>query len=61
MCNQERNEMGRWIESPSVDSSRRPDPPHNCYEWAVPYEFNDDGRDYHGYECAKCRRFIEAS
>jgi len=34
---------------------------HNCYEWAVRYEFDDDGRDYHGYECAKCGGFIEAS
>ena len=34
---------------------------HNCYEWAVRYEFADGGREYHGYECGKCGGFIEAS
>lgn len=33
---------------------------HECSENAVPYEFFEDGRRYHGFECKVCGKHLQA-
>ena len=33
---------------------------HSCEDHVVPYEFYDDGRRYHGWECGLCRAFVQS-
>ncbi len=34
-------------------------PDHDCYDHAVQYEFYEDERRYHGWECAQCGELLQ--
>ncbi len=44
------NKMEKEIEST---------PDHDCYDHAVQYEFYEDERRYHGWECAQCGELLQ--
>lgn len=33
--------------------------PHDCWQHAVPYEFHEGGRRYHGWECGVCGELLQ--
>ena len=33
---------------------------HDCWDDAQPYEFEEHGRRYHGWECGICGKFLQS-
>ena len=33
---------------------------HDCWENAQPYEFEEDGHRFHGWECGICGEFLQS-
>ena len=53
------NQEGKWSDAVFDRFGCSCDEDHDCWDNAQPYEFEEHGRRYHGWECGICGELLQ--